>query len=110
MALTITSLGRGVLGGSVGTATDLVTAQSGKSVLVDNIIFVNVTGTNRQVTVSIYDSSAGASYVLAGNVAVNANSRWVLETITLDVGDKVVAYANAASAIEFVANGVIKDL
>ena len=109
MALTITSLGRGVVAGS-GSSTDIVTAASGKSVLVDNIIFVNVTGANRTVTVSIYESSAAATYLIAANIAVNANSRWVLETITLDAGDKVVAYASAASAIEFVANGVIKDL
>lgn len=109
MALTIKNLGRGPVG--TASPTDVVQAVlSGKSVLVDNVIFVNTIGTATTFTVSFYDSSAAATIAIVTSLAMPGNGRWVLEPITLDVGDKLTAQAGAGSALEFVASGVEKDL
>jgi hypothetical protein len=98
MALTIKNLGKRVL--TTGGGDLVPTVASGKSTLVENIIFVNKTGTARTITVEVYDNGITTSMAIVNSRSIGANDRWVLEPVTLNAAQKITGSASAASAID----------
>jgi hypothetical protein len=109
MALAIKNLGRGPLGTTVG---DIVPAVStGKAVLVENVIFVNTSAiTTTTITVKFYDASSTTSYEIVTTQSLAPKARWVLPEVTLEAGDKLTGLAANASLVDFLANGMERDI
>lgn len=91
------------------SSADILTNSSGSnSVLKVNSVYVaNIDGTSSaDVTVTVYDSSAAASYNLAKTIAVPADATLVVVDkdayIYLEEGDKIAALASANSDLEIV--------
>lgn len=69
------------------------------------ITFGNATGSARTITLKIFDASAGVTFTLVSNRAVAANDAWRFPgPINLEAGDKIIASADANSAVTALAS------
>lgn len=103
-----------ILGRTVGAAlttssADIVVnpANSNKVFKINTIIVANIDGVNNaDVTVGVFDASAGVTYRLAFIVTVPADASLdlIAKPIYLEEGDKIVALASANTRLEIVAS------
>jgi hypothetical protein len=107
MGLRIKNLGKGTLGTSNTTIVAAVT--TGMSVLVENVIFVNKNSTTT-MSLYLYKNSLSTAGLILKNYSLAVNTRYVLEEITLSAGDYLYGVALAPGNIDFLANGVEKDI
>jgi hypothetical protein len=69
------------------------------------LTFGNATGSARTVTLKVFDSSAGVTMTLVSNRAIPANDAWRFPgPLNLEPGDKIIASADANSAITVLAS------
>lgn len=87
-------------------ATDLYTVPANTRAIVQSVNVANVDGSDRYVTVTWYDSSAGASYTLLYNGFVPAGTSLnALDTpLVLEAGDILRVQASAANALHATAS------
>ena len=69
------------------------------------LTFGNATGSARTVTLKVFDSSAGVTMTLVSNRSIPANDAWRFPgPLNLEPGDKIIASADANSAITVLAS------
>lgn len=69
------------------------------------ITFGNATGSARTITLKVFDASAGVTFTLVSNRAIAANDAWRFPgPINLEAGDKIIASADANSAVTALAS------
>jgi len=108
MALTIKNLKCGTVAVYPSSGDVVDTVATGKSVLVDNISFVNTSGST--VSLNVQFQNGSAAIPVADSVQVAANGRWMLESITLGAGQRISAWILSGSGLQFVSSGVEKDV
>jgi hypothetical protein len=104
MAISLKNLGNGQLGTG---STDIVAAvASSKSVLVEDITFVNTDVS--AITINVYYQKSGgtARLISPKDNSIAAAGLFVIDReITMATGDKIYGTASTGSKIDFVANG-----
>lgn len=86
-------------------ATTLYTVPTSTVTVLRYVRFVNTTGTDRTVTMSIGADAAGTRLFSALTVPANSAYDWS-GNVPLTPGETLVGYANAAAAVTCVVSGV----
>ena len=108
MATQIKVLGSGVLGTSEVAVYGPVA--QGKSALVKNMRFVNNSGSTRSLQVLVKRTGQTARFVLPSGTQMSSSVMNSYNSeIALEYTDSLEAYADAASAIQFVISGIERD-
>jgi hypothetical protein len=108
MALTIKNLKCGLVPAYPSSIAVVPTVAAGKSVLVDNITFLNNSGSSQSLILQFQNGVT--SITVADNLPIAASARFVLEPMTLGAGQWINAWVNSGSGLDFVASGVEKDV
>jgi hypothetical protein len=109
MALTIKNLGRGTLAATPTMTTIVTEVTTGKSVLVDNLILMNKGAGTETIVLEIVRASPSKTVRILSQSAPT-NTRIVVESLTLNAGDKIQGTTTSTSSVDFLASGAEKDL
>jgi hypothetical protein len=92
-------------------ATDLYTCPSGRTAIVQSVNVANVDSSNRDVTVTLYDSSVATSYTVIYNatVPVGVSMNALSTPLVLEPGDIVRVQASAANTLHATASVLEQD-
>lgn len=92
-------------------ATDLYTCPSGRTAIVQSVNVANVDSSNRDVTVTLYDSSAATSYTVIYNatIPVGVSMNALSTPLVLEPGDIVRVQASAANTLHATASVMEQD-
>lgn len=92
-------------------ATDLYTCPSGRTAIVQSVNVANVDSSNRDVTVTLYDSSAATSYTVIYNatIPVSVSMNALSTPLVLEPGDIVRVQASAANTLHATASVMEQD-
>lgn len=92
-------------------ATDLYTCPSGRTAIVQSVNVANVDSSNRDVTVTLYDSSVATSYTVIYNatIPVGVSMNALSTPLVLEPGDIVRVQASAANTLHATASVLEQD-
>lgn len=92
-------------------ATDLYTCPSGRTAIVQSVNVANVDSSNRNVTVTLYDSSVATSYTVIYNatIPVGVSMNALSTPLVLEPGDIVRVQASAANTLHATASVMEQD-